>query len=61
MIYTHKEITQRDLNSIILANKQLKKIDFKPNGINPIGILNQMIFKFLAQHQIDYIIDKIEN
>lgn len=62
MIYTHKEITQRDLNAIILANKNIiKNLDNVSTGFAGLGILNQTIFKFLTQKQIDYIVEKVEN
>lgn len=59
-IYIHKEITKRELDSIISANLNLKQLECKTLGFNPIGILNQMIFKFLNDNQIDYITKKIE-
>ena len=58
-IYTHEEITQRDLKVIIRATKRLSGSLGLDIDQQAIGLLNNMIFKFLSDDQVNYIIEKI--
>jgi len=58
-IYTHHEITTRDLNAVVQATLRLSNKTDKKDHYS-IGLLNNMIFKFLNDEQIDYIEKKLE-